>query len=99
MNCNAPNLITQDVVAALAETLIKRQKYQAPKNPATKALEMSNDPVSRARALLIFATIEIGLSNSIKTESFLKEALLLQPEGELNMKARLLMQSMMDHSS
>lgn len=90
ITCNNPNLITRDVVAALAETLIKKGKYNAAKAPAGKALDLATDPVTRAAAILNLAKIEQGLGNDSKADSLAHEALLLQPEGRLNIEARFL---------
>ena len=86
-----PNLTTRDVVMALAETLIKKKKYSAARAPAAKALDLATDPATRAAAILALAQIEHGLGNESKAESLNREALLLQPEGPLNMEGRLLM--------
>lgn len=87
---NNPNLITRDLVVALSETLVKKEKYNAAKIPAGKALDLATDPASRAAAILTLAKIEQGLGNYSKAQSLTEEALLLQPEGRLNMEARLL---------
>ena len=88
---NDPNLITRDVVMALSETLVKKGKYNAAKAPAGKALDLASDPVTRAAAILTLAKIEQGLGNYSKADSLVREALLLQPEGRLNMEGRFLM--------
>ena len=88
---NDPNLITRDVVMALAETLVKKGKYNAAKAPAGKALDLASDPVTRAAAILTLAKIEPGLGNYSKADSLAREALLLQPEGRVNMEGRFLM--------
>ena len=88
---NDPNLITRDVVMALAETLVKKGKYNAAKAPAGKALDLASDPVTRAAAILTLAKIEQGLGNYSKADSLAREALLLQPEGRVNMEGRFLM--------
>lgn len=88
---NDPNLITRDVVMALAETLVKKGKFNAAKTPAGKALELATDPATRAAAILTLAKTEQGLGNYSKADSLTREALLLQPEGRLNMEGRFLM--------
>ena len=87
---NDSNLVTRDVASALAETLVKKQKYNAAKTPAGRALELSIDPASRAASILTLAKIEEGLGNYAKAESLTREALQLQPEGRLNMEGRFL---------
>ncbi len=91
MTRNDPKLMTREVVMILAETLVKKGKYQSAKAPAGKALDLSLDPASRAAAILILAKVEQGLGNYSKAEGLAQEALLLQPEGRLNIEGRLLM--------
>lgn len=95
---NDPHLITRDVAMALAESLIKEGKYQEAKAPIGKALDLATDPASRAAALFSLAKIEQELGNVKKAESFIQEVLLLQPDGTLNLKGRLLMKSILDKS-
>jgi hypothetical protein len=54
-------------------------------------LDLATDPPTRAAAILNLAKIEQGLGNDSKADSLAREALLLQPEGRLNMEARFLM--------
>jgi tetratricopeptide (TPR) repeat protein len=88
---NNSELITGDLELALARTLLKQEKFSAAVAPATKALELSRDPASRAEATLTLATIQKGLKNNAQATALVQEALLLQPEGKINMKARLLL--------
>ncbi|MBM3857123.1 MAG: tetratricopeptide repeat protein [Verrucomicrobia bacterium] len=99
MTQNNPNIITREVMIALAETLMKKEKYQAARVPAGKALEQATDPTSRAAALLTLAKIELNLGNDSRAESLTREALLLEPEGRLNVEGRLLIKSILDKST
>lgn len=91
VNSNKSELITAETELALAQTFLKQEKFREAIAPATKALELSRDPASRAEATLIMATIQKGLKNYPQATTLVQEALLLQPEGKINMKARLLL--------
>lgn len=82
------SLITTEVLLALATISVKKEQYQAAKAPAEQALQLAATPFAKATALLLLAKIEKGLHNTSKATSLIQEALLLQPEGRLNMEAR-----------
>lgn len=88
---NNPDLITSELELVLAQTLTDEKKFREAMVPATKALELSRDPQARAEATLTCATIQKGLKNYPQATSLIQETLLLQPEGNINMKARLLL--------
>lgn len=88
---NQGDLITSELELALAQTLLQEQKFHDAIAPATKALDLSRDPHSRAEATLALAMIQQGLKNYHQADSLVQETLLLQPEGNINMKARLLL--------
>lgn len=94
---NDPHFMNRDVLIALAEIFIKKGKYQAAKIPTGKALDLSNDPASRAAALLMLAKIEQGLGNFSKSELLAREAMLLQPEGSINQESRSFINSLLNH--
>lgn len=83
------DLLTAEVEAALAQALINQGKFKEAEVSATKALELSTDPESRAQATLTLARLQKGLTNYNEAEKLVNEALLLQPEGNLNSEARL----------
>ncbi|MCF7729572.1 MAG: tetratricopeptide repeat protein [Chthoniobacterales bacterium] len=87
---NNSDLITDELELALAKTLLQEKKLHEAIDPATKALELSRDPQSRAEAMLTLATLQKGLKNYSQANTLVQETLLLQPEGNINMKARLL---------
>lgn len=83
-------LLTADVQAALAQTLLQEGKFQEAEAPALKSLDFSSEPATRAEALLRIVTIRKALRNFPEADKLVQEALLLQPEGSLNIQARLL---------
>lgn len=83
-------LLTADVEAALAQVLLQEGKFQEAEAPALKALDLASDPPTRAEALLRMAALRKALKNFSEAEKLVQEALLLQPEGALNIQARLL---------
>ncbi len=91
VSSNNPELITRDIELTLAQTRLQQKKFQEAVESATKALQLSRDPASRAEATLTLATIQKGLKNYSQATALVQETLLLQPEGTINMKARLLL--------
>ncbi len=83
-------LLTVEVEAALAQTLIEEKKFQEAEAPALKSLNLASDPASRAEALLRLATLQKELHKNTEAMKSVQDALLLQPEGTLNIQARLL---------
>ncbi len=84
-------LINYHVALALTKILLQEKKFQEAREPAQKALELSRDPAARAEATMALATLEKGLKNYSQATSLIQETLLLQPEGAINIKARLLL--------
>jgi len=88
---NDQNLITAQVELRLTQTLLQENKLHDALLPGTKARELSRDPQSRAEATLTLAKIHKALKNHEQASSLVQETLLLQPEGSINMQARLLL--------
>lgn len=85
------NLLTEEVEAALATALVKQEKFSQAEAPVKRALELSTDPLTRAEAILTQSTLEKGLEKYDEAEKSANEALLLQPEGRINILARMLL--------
>ena len=88
---NDQNLNTAQVELRLTQTLLQENKLRDALLPGTKARELSRDPQSRAEATLTLAKVHKGLKNHEQASSLVQETLLLQPEGSINMQARLLL--------
>ncbi|MFZ4116304.1 MAG: tetratricopeptide repeat protein [Chthoniobacterales bacterium] len=91
INSNNPEWNTRDLELIFAQTLLQQKKFREALEPATKTLQLSRDPASRAEATWTLATIQKGLKNYSQANALVQETLLLQPEGNINMKARLLL--------
>lgn len=85
-----PEFVTADVATALAKTLIQEKKFQEAEVPAATSLNDASDPASRSEALLRVALLRKANKNFVEADKLIQEALLLQPEGTLNIQARLL---------
>jgi TolA-binding protein len=74
----------------LAKALILEGKAKEAQAPAAASLKLAKDPASRAKALLVSASVQHSLKNIPSSSSMVEEAMLLQPEGPINAEARLL---------
>lgn len=89
-NSGRNNLITLDVESSLAKALIAQGKFQEAEIPTQKMLSLSTDPTTRAEAMLTLTRLQKGRKKYEEADKSVNEALLLQPEGKLNIEARLL---------
>lgn len=79
-----------DIQSTLAAALVAQGKFREAAAPASEALKLAKDPASRAKALLVSASIQKSLKNLREASSLAEEALLLQPEGPVNAEGRIL---------
>jgi tetratricopeptide (TPR) repeat protein len=85
-----PGSTDPEIQRTLATALISEGKFRDAQGPAADCLKLSNDPASRAQALLLGASIQRSLKNLPLASSMIDEAMLLQPEGPINAQARIL---------
>jgi TolA-binding protein len=85
-----PGSSDADIQSTLALALIAQGKYKAAQLPASVCLKLARDPASRAKALLMAASIQHSMKNFSQASSMIDEAMLLQPEGPINAEARIL---------
>jgi len=85
-----PGETDSEIQGTLAQALILQGKTKDAQIPATACLKLSKDPASRAKALLVSAAIQRTLKNLPAASSMVEEAMLLQPEGQINAEARIL---------
>lgn len=71
-------------------TLQKSQSALASIEKYLKLIDGNTDPSAKANGLIIEAKAYIGLSRFMEAQKSLEDAMLLQPEGILNARARLL---------
>ena len=97
-----PGSTDPEIQSMLASALLGQGKLKEAQAPAAACLRLARDPVSRARGLLLGAGIQRALGNLSAAKSQTEEAMLLQPEGELNTEARIMsgdiLASSRDHS-
>lgn len=85
-----PGSTDTEIQATLASSLVAEGKFHEAQTPATACLKLARDPASRARALLVAATIQRSMKNIPQASSMVDEAMTLQPEGSINAEARIL---------
>ena len=85
-----PGETDSEIQGTLAQALILQGKTKEAQIPAAACLKLSKDPASRAKALLVSAAIQRSLKNLPAASSMVEEAMLLQPEGQINAEARIL---------
>lgn len=85
-----PGAIDQEIQNTLASSLTAQGKFCEAQAPAAACLKLAHDPASRAKALLVAATIQRSMKNQGDASSMIEEAMLLQPEGSINAEARIL---------
>ncbi|MEI6375954.1 MAG: tetratricopeptide repeat protein, partial [bacterium] len=85
-----PGATDQEIQNTLAASLTTQGKFREAQAPAAACLKLAHDPASRAKALLVAATIQRSIKNSGDASSMIEEAMLLQPEGSINAEARIL---------
>ena len=85
-----PGSSDPEIQKTLATALISEGKFRDAQAPAAACLKLSNDPASRAQALLLGASIQRSMKNLPQASSMIDEAMLLQPEGPINAEARIL---------
>ena len=85
-----PGATDQEIQNTLAASLTTQGKFREAQAPAAACLKLAHDPASRAKALLVAATIQRSMKNSGDASSMIEEAMLLQPEGSINAQARIL---------
>ena len=85
-----PGETDSEIQGTLAQALILQGKTKESQIPAAACLKLSKDPASRAKALLVSAAIQRSLKNLPAASSMVEEAMLLQPEGQINAEARIL---------
>lgn len=85
-----PGATDQEIQNTLAASLTAQGKFREAQAPAAACLKLAHDPASRAKALLVAATIQHSMKNSGDASSMIEEAMLLQPEGSINAQARIL---------
>ena len=90
MKAGLPGETDSEIQGTLAQALILQGKTKEAQSPAAACLKLSKDPASRAKALLVSAAIQRSLKNLPAASSMVEEAMLLQPEGQINAEARIL---------
>jgi TolA-binding protein len=85
-----PGETDADIQGTLAQALILQGKTKEAQIPAAACLKLAKDPASRAKALLVSAAIQRSMKNLPAASSMVEEAMLLQPEGQINAEARIL---------
>lgn len=85
-----PGNTDSEIQGALAQSLIMQGKLKEAQTPASACLKLAKDPASRAKALLMSASIERSLKDLHSASSMVEEAMLLQPEGLINAEVRIL---------
>jgi len=85
-----PGATDQEIQNTLAASLTAQEKFREAQAPAAACLKLAQDPASRAKALLVAATIQRSMKNSAEAGTMVEEAMLLQPEGNINAEARIL---------
>lgn len=85
-----PGSNNPEIQSMLASALMGSGKFKEAQAPAAACLRLARDPVSRARGLLLGAGIQRQLGNLSVAKSQAEEAMLLQPEGQLNTEARIM---------
>ena len=85
-----PGATDQEIQNTLAASLTAQGKFREAQAPAAACLKLAQDPASRAKALLVAATIQRSMKNSAEAGTMVEEAMLLQPEGNINAEARIL---------
>ena len=85
-----PGASDSEIQGMLATALTGQGKFKEALAPAAACLKLARDPASRAKALLVSASIQRSLKNFPVASSQIEEAMLLQPEGPVNAEARLL---------
>ena len=84
-----PGASDSEIQAALASALVAQGIFREAQAPSSTYLKRSRDPSSRARALLVSASIQRSMNNIPQASPMIDEALLLQPEGPINAEARI----------
>lgn len=85
-----PGATDSEIQGTLASALIAQGKFRDALAPSAACLKLANDPASRAKALLVSASIRNSMKNFREATSLCEEAMLLQPEGPINAEARIL---------
>ncbi len=85
-----PGATDSEIQGTLASALIAQGKFRDALAPSAACLKLASDPASRAKALLVAASIRNSMKNFKEAASLCEEAMLLQPEGPINAEARIL---------
>ncbi len=85
-----PGASDPEIQSMLASALVAQGKSREAQCPAASCLRLARDPASRARALIVAATIQRTMKNFKEAAAMAEEAMLLQPEGTINAEARVL---------
>lgn len=91
-----PGAKDPDIQSTLAAALVAQGKFREAAGPASESLKLARDPSSRAKALLVSASIQKSLKNLREAAALAEEAMLLQPEGPVNAEVRILSGDIME---
>ena len=84
-----PASVPPDAWILISETKLALNKYDEASQAADKAIASTQNPQAQVRAHLAKASAEIALKRPASARQAVDQALFLQPEGKLNVEARL----------